>query len=78
MDRDEILHQMVEEHAKRMAFDPDYDGKKTITGWFKSALTAIESAGYVLMPRDEIIKQMTMDEFSELMAGVRFKEPSDG
>ena len=34
-----------------------------------AALTAIESAGYIIMPKDEIVKQV---------AGIRFRENADG
>jgi hypothetical protein len=44
----------------------------------KAARAAIESAGFVLMPKDQILRKMSKDEFSELMAGIKFKEMSDG
>jgi hypothetical protein len=44
----------------------------------EAALTAIESAGFVLMPKDQILRKMTNDEFSELMAGIPFRENADG
>jgi hypothetical protein len=40
----------------------------------EAVLTAIESAGYVIMPKDQILRKMTKDEFSELMAGIPFRE----
>jgi hypothetical protein len=40
----------------------------------RAALTAIESAGFVLMPKDQILRKMSNDEFSELMAGIPFRE----
>jgi len=43
-----------------------------------AALTAIESAGFVLMPKDQILRKMSKDEFSELMAGIPFRENADG
>jgi hypothetical protein len=44
----------------------------------EAALTAIEAAGYRLMPKDQILRKMSKDEFSELMAGIRFRENADG
>jgi hypothetical protein len=44
----------------------------------KAVRAAIESAGFVLMPKDQILRKMSKDEFSELMAGIKFKEMSDG
>jgi hypothetical protein len=40
----------------------------------EAALSAIESAGFVLMPKDQILRKMSKDEFSDLMAGIPFRE----
>jgi hypothetical protein len=39
-----------------------------------AALTAITEAGFVIMPKDQILRKMSKDEFSELMAGIPFRE----
>jgi hypothetical protein len=42
-----------------------------------AALTAIESAGFVLMPKDQILRKMSHEEFTEMMARIRFRENAD-
>jgi hypothetical protein len=44
----------------------------------EAALTAIEAAGFVLMPKDQILRKMSHEEFTEMMARIRFRENADG
>jgi hypothetical protein len=51
-------------------------------GWHQhcaaAALSAIESAGYVLMPKDQILRKMSHEEFTEMVERIRFRENADG
>jgi hypothetical protein len=59
---------------RRRNLDGPYNAATEWHDLAAAVLTAIESAGYVLMPKDQILRKMTKDEFSELMAGIPFRE----
>jgi hypothetical protein len=63
---------------RRRNLDGPYNAATEWHDLAEAALTAIESAGFVIMPKDQILRKMTKDEFTAMMAGIRFKEMSDG
>jgi hypothetical protein len=83
MDRDKLKEKVRQaisaEHSCRdhLCDDRNYD-RCICASDAEAALTAIESAGFVLMPKDQILRKMSNEEFSELMAGIRFRENADG
>jgi len=44
----------------------------------EAALTAIESAGFVIMRKDQILRKMSHEEFTEMVERIRFRENADG
>lgn len=44
----------------------------------KAVRAAIESAGFVLMPKDQILRKMSHEEFTEMVERIRFRENADG
>ncbi len=76
MDRDKLKERMAWALRKRNQ-TPPYNAATQWHDLAEAALTAIESSGYVIMPKDEILRKMSTEEFTQMMAGIRFKEPSD-
>jgi hypothetical protein len=44
----------------------------------KAVRAAITDAGFVLMPKDQILRKMSHEEFTEMVARIRFRENADG
>lgn len=77
-DREELLNQMVDNHCTSMAIEDDERMRGFIRGWFRCALTAAEDSDYVIMPRDQVLRKMTTEEFTEMMARLKFRDIDNG